>query len=361
MKLLSLIFLLLILPLQHLSSQVVLQADGPGNTYELINSVLAPGYNVVETPDCGHTAFGRHIDELMDTDLGKNVFRFFIHVNEDDDRCRNFDRQRNEIKTYDKSPDNLLGVEGETVVYKWQFKLPVGFQVTSSFTHLHQLKSVNDDFDNMPMYTLTAYSSSSGVIRVRYAEFGTQSTVAQVPISGFLGHWVEVTETITYSNPGAYSLVINKVSDGTNLLNYSNNNNNWRDVVTEPGVTIDDVFIRPKWGVYRSLNSSGSLRDEEVLFADFSIEENPPLSINTSNIENNANKMVPNPTKDIVTFKTNKSDHYDYFLIYNTLGQILTSKNKEKTLDTSIFRKGSYLVVFFKNNLKLEAHKLVIK
>jgi hypothetical protein len=33
-------------------SQVVLEADGPGNTYELINSVCAPGYNVVENPEC---------------------------------------------------------------------------------------------------------------------------------------------------------------------------------------------------------------------------------------------------------------------------------------------------------------------
>lgn len=32
-------------------SQVTLNADGPGNTYELINSVLAPRGNVVEAPD----------------------------------------------------------------------------------------------------------------------------------------------------------------------------------------------------------------------------------------------------------------------------------------------------------------------
>ena len=46
-----------------------------------------------------------------------------MHVTPDNDRCINTDRQRNEIKSYDKSPDNLLGVEGEEVVYKWKFKL----------------------------------------------------------------------------------------------------------------------------------------------------------------------------------------------------------------------------------------------
>ena len=356
---LTLLFLLSICKINY--SQITLEADGPGNTYELINSVLAPGYNVVEVPDCNHSAFGRHIDEVFDTDLNTNVFRFSIHVTPDNDRCNgSTDRQRNEIKTYNQSPDNLLGTEGETVQYKWKFKLPTGFQSSSNFTHIHQLKSVNDDFDNMPMYTLTAYSSSSGVLRVRYAEAGSQSNVASVPISGFLGNWVDVTETITYSNPGAYSLVINRLSDGVNLLTYSNNNNNWREVVSG-STTINDVFIRPKWGIYRSLNSASSLRDEEVLFADFSIEENPTLSLDTSKIENNTIKMVPNPSKNKVTFISNKLDSFDYFLVYNNLGQKLTSKNTEKTFDTSTLKNGTYHVVFYKNNLQLETQKLVIK
>ena len=92
------------------SSQVVLAADGPGDTYALINAVLAPNYNAIEVPDCNHTSFGNHIDEVFDADLDKNVFRFYIHVSPDNDRCINFDRQRNEIKTYASSPDNLKAV-----------------------------------------------------------------------------------------------------------------------------------------------------------------------------------------------------------------------------------------------------------
>ncbi len=55
------------------------------------------------------------------------VFRFFIHAAIDNDRCINFDRQRNEIKTYEPSPANLKRIIGETVEYKWKFKLPTGF------------------------------------------------------------------------------------------------------------------------------------------------------------------------------------------------------------------------------------------
>lgn len=110
---------------------ITLNADGPGNTYELINSVLAPGYDVVENSECVHPAFGRHITEVWDTDLSSYVFEFYSHVTPDNDRCIVFDRQRIEIKTYDQSPVNLIGTLGETITYKWRFKLATGFQPSS--------------------------------------------------------------------------------------------------------------------------------------------------------------------------------------------------------------------------------------
>ena len=63
-------------------SQVVLKADGPGQTYELISSVLAPGKSAVEAPDHNklgnHTSFGRHIAEVWDADLKENVLPKFL-------------------------------------------------------------------------------------------------------------------------------------------------------------------------------------------------------------------------------------------------------------------------------------------
>lgn len=244
---------------------VELKADGPGNTYALITSVLAPGQNPIEVPDCNHATFGEHIDEVFDTELNTNVFRFFIHTTPDNDRCINFDRQRNEIKTYSPSPDNLLGVEEETVIYKWKFKLNEGFQSSPNFTHLHQLKSVGGSLDAMPMYTLTARKSSPDRIELRYAETDSQITLVQTEIAPFIGSWLEVTETIKYGISGTYDIEIKKVSDGTVLLDYSTNDIiNWRP---------EAEFVRPKWGIYRSLINEQDLRDEEVLFADFSITE----------------------------------------------------------------------------------------
>ena len=65
------IFFLLSIIFQVATARTFLTADGPGNTYELINSKLAPGYNVIEAPDCGHSSFGRHIEEVFDSELNK--------------------------------------------------------------------------------------------------------------------------------------------------------------------------------------------------------------------------------------------------------------------------------------------------
>ena len=246
-------------------SAVELKADGPGDTYALITSVLAPGANPIETPDCSHPEFGEHIDEVFDSELNANVFRFYIHTRPDDDRCINFDRQRNEIKTYSQSPDNLLGVEGEKVVYNWKFKLDEDFQISPNFTHLHQLKSVGGELESIPMYTLTARKSSPDRLELRYAETDDQVTLATTDLAPLLGTWMEVTETITYGTSGTYEIEIKKVSDQVVLFEYSDDSIiNWR---------ADADFVRPKWGIYRSLLTAEDLSDETLFFADFSIEE----------------------------------------------------------------------------------------
>ncbi len=268
-----------------------LVADTNEDTYTLITSVLAPGADPIETPDCGHTEFDDHITQEYDADLEKDVFVFHLHVDEDDDRCINFDRQRNEIKTYSQSPDNLLGTLGEEVQYKWKFKLDAGFQSSARFTHIHQLKSVgaSNNEDDMPQITFTTRKGVDGnpdQLELRYAEDLTQITWAQTDLTPFKGVWVEAVETVTYGDygNGVYSLEIKKVSDGSVLFSHTENNTRmWKTNAT---------FIRPKWGIYRSLEQAADLRDEEVLFADFCIEElstasacaAPPTGLNATNI-----------------------------------------------------------------------------
>lgn len=259
--------MLLMLICSKISAQLLLEADGPGNTYEEIRAHLAPGYEPIEPPDCNHLSFGRHIDEVFDADLNDYAFRFHIHVAEDDDRCINFDRQRNEIKTYDQSPDNLLGVVGEVFVYKWKFKLDAGFQSSSKFTHIHQLKAVGGTQSSMPLITLTTRKGTPDKLQLRYSDSITQVTIHQVDLTAFKGEWVEATETVTYGETGNYHILIERLSDNAILMDYNDNTlRMWRD---------NADFVRPKWGIYRSLLESWDLRDEAVLFADFFIDENP--------------------------------------------------------------------------------------
>ena len=242
-------------------SQVVLKSDGPGNTYELINSVLAPGNEAVEHPECIHGSFGRHIAEVWDDELNENVFEFYSHVTPDNDRCEKIDRQRVEIKTYEPSPANLIGTLGETVTYKWKFRLPKGFQPSSNFTHLHQIKAVGGSQD-LPIFTITARKAKVNQLIVIH---NNENTVASADLSEFEGTWVEITEKIKIGKKGTYSISIKKIKNGKELLSFKSDN-----IMT---IRSDNDFIRPKWGIYRSLKKAEDLRDEAVRFNDFSIKE----------------------------------------------------------------------------------------
>lgn len=249
---------------------IKLSADGVTSAYTLINSILGGIGDVLETPDCAHPAFGPHISQVYDDFLKKYVFAFQIHVSPDNDRCTDkTDRQRNEIKTYDKSPDSLKATLNETVEYSWKFRLDAAFKPSPNFTHLHQIKPIDGDAD-LPIITLTArYKASGDQLELIHTGGAGKTTslkyVASIPLSDFKGQWVEVTEKITYSYTGKYEIVIKRLSDDKVLLTKKVAEiDMWRD-----GSTV----CRPKWGIYRSLLDPGYLRDEVVRFDDFRIIE----------------------------------------------------------------------------------------
>ena len=243
----------------------------PGhNTYEDINAVFAPGYNVIEAPDevptGSHQAFGRHIAEVWDAGLGKFVFEFYSHAALDNDIASlEPDRQRVEIKTYGNSPANLIGTLGETIRYQWRFKLPTGFQPSSNFTHIMQIKAVDGD-DSKPLFALTPRKGTPNQLEFNYGKDSiTSTTYATADLSLFENTWIEATQIIKVGAAGIYSIELKRISDGAVLLAYNNAN-----IAT---IRPDNSFIRPKWGIYRSLLDVASLRDEAVRFSYFSITE----------------------------------------------------------------------------------------
>jgi hypothetical protein len=257
---------------------VHITADGLTQPETFIGNILqaAP-----ETPDCSHLSFGPHLTQTPDSTLGSYVFVFNIHVVPDNDRCSATDRQRLEIKTElhaNPTPyqNYIIGHLGETVTHRWRFILPTGFQPSFSFTHIHQIKADDGD-DGNPLITLTPRFGTPNTIQLLLIDSTLASppsqtiTLTQAPLAPFIGQWVEAYEKITYnhtteegaSSPGQYSLVINRLSDGATLLSYSNNDiDMWR---------VGTTVIRPKWGIYRSLDNAQQLRDEQPRFNNFCI------------------------------------------------------------------------------------------
>lgn len=255
-------------------------ADGKSDTtYKLIR---ACGYNH-EAPDSSRThatKHFRHITQQMDKELGKPVFVFHIHANIDDDRGKTniTDRQRNEIKTDSKSPASMVAQDGETMVMRWKFKLPAGMKTTRKFTHIHQLKGLDNKQHTAevgaPLMTFTCYSKGNKgqqVFRLRYDNRNADGsvTLAETDLAPFLGKWVEVEETVTFGAKGKYAVTIKNVKNGSEIFSYKNDDlDMWRTGC---------IGLRPKWGIYRYLGKNREneslLRDEQLLFADFSIEK----------------------------------------------------------------------------------------
>lgn len=259
-----------------------LRADGNDEgTYELI---LSKGYNY-ECPDnSGEHASApfRHIRQSYDKELGKYVFDFYLHIDNDDDRgLPNItDRQRNEIKTDAHSPDSLVAQYGETLRMTWKFRLPEGMQTTNKFAHIHQLKGIDNKEGNadvsLPAITFTCRSLSNGKqqMQVIYTASNVETAggstyLARTDLAEFLGQWVSVTETVTFADEGVYSVVVNRISDGKQLLKVDKASlDMWRTGCTG---------MRPKWGLYRNFGEKRSLayllRDEILKFTDFDIKK----------------------------------------------------------------------------------------
>ncbi|MFZ4670775.1 MAG: T9SS type A sorting domain-containing protein [Flavobacterium sp.] len=326
-------------------SQVVLNANGPGNTYERITNFFAPGNGTGaveapdETPDGSHQDFGRHIAEVFDTDLNKYVFEFYSHYALDNDVATlSTDRQRIEIKTYAASPDNLKGTLGETVIYKWRFRLPTGFQPSGNFTHIHQVKGVNGD-DDSPIFTLTPRLGTPNKLELIYVANSTSGTdkLNIVDLLPFEGNWIEAEEIIQVGSSGSYSITLKKHSDGTILLSYSN--------ATMATIRPDNSFIRPKWGIYRSLNDVVNLRDEAVRFSDFSIEE---VNLNTTAIQNEKQiASLPNPVHDKLEISNKIMQQFDKLRLFDITGKLLLEKgNLLNEIDVSFLKTGMYFIRF---------------
>jgi len=255
-----------------------LDADGDLSgldAYDLIRDFAGP--NPIESPDLypiNHPAV-KHIYEDSDATVG-NHFVFTIHrdIDIDRDRVEIDDRQRNEIKTYDQSEEAVKGFENETFIYRWKFKINAGMEVSTRFTHLFQLKAVGGP-DSHPILTISgAERSGEDGIEVRYSPLQQDSILQRQDWSMVTGEWLEAYCRVTFAESGDLRLIVTRLRDDAVVFDIDQQGLDlWRG---------EDAshFVRPKWGIYRSILDLDNLRpDEEVVrFANFSVSEVMPAN-----------------------------------------------------------------------------------
>lgn len=230
------------------------------NAAPIFNEVF--GGVAVEDQSCREES-GYRISEIFDNTLQKYVFSFNLKLNDIDCSTNKSDRQRLEVKTYSRSPEGLKGVRSEIHFYQWKLYLPDNFQVSTSFTHLFQIKPVGGD-DAMPLITLTARKANSNQLEILYAEKEQAQKVGEFQLNNFVGKWLDIRVIARYESLGSFEIFVNEISNGSLLLHFVKNLDLWRE---------GTEFNRPKWGIYRSLNAVQDLKDETLLYDDFCISE----------------------------------------------------------------------------------------
>lgn len=258
----------------HVISERELKSDGPNNgltAYQLIREFAGP--KAIESPDLydNNHPGQPHIFEGHDEIVGAH-FVFVIHKDIDKDRDieRIKDRQRNEIKAYAGSPEQLKAYKGQVFTYSWKFKINKHMTFSKNFAHLFQLKAV-DDGPGAPILTISGRDRAQGKeeLEVIHRIHGKTQYLAKTPLTEMKGRWLQVKVFVNYRNQGQLQLMITDVESGKVWLSLSETNIDlWR------GESSGD-FVRPKWGIYRSLRSKEMLRsdEEQVFFADFKVQK----------------------------------------------------------------------------------------
>ena len=256
-----------------------LDADGDMvglDTYDLIRAfggdripgpIEAPDLYPINHPDV------RHIYEDFDAEVG-NHFVFIIHrdIDIDRDRVANDDRQRNEIKTYDQSEEAVKGYENETFVYSWKFKINADMEVSTRFSHFFQLKAVGGS-DSQPILTISgAERSGEDGIEVRHSPLQQSTVLQRTDWSEVTGEWLEAYCRVTFADSADLRLIVTRMRDDEVIFDIDASGLDlWRGEDTSH-------FVRPKWGIYRSILDLDNLRpdEEDVRFANFSVSEVMP-------------------------------------------------------------------------------------
>ncbi len=227
---------------------------------------------------------GTHCSVVYDEEIGQYAYDFMVHAGQDIDYDRGragSDRQRNEMKT--QTSRNWLHLNGnwdEWQRLEWKFRIPKGFQPSSRFCHIHQLKAQEGN-NGAPLITISTRSDDDGSnkrVQVIHTGDCRESTkgvlIDNLSLSDFEDEWIQVETEMHYTHNGTFRVKMTRMSDGKVLADATFDDVDlWRKGATN---------IRNKFGIYRSLGRKMTtpsdrpdlnIKDESIRLADFKVYE----------------------------------------------------------------------------------------
>lgn len=267
-----------------------MQADKKlvGKDYNAIHEYMRSlGWDYSEHPNISKQDHyqGVHCEVIFDSTLQQYVYKFTNHADAaalDSDRGRLLsDRQRNEMKSQTNYEwHKLNGNWDEWQRLEWKFRIPKGFQPSTSFCHLHQLKAQEGN-NGAPLITISTRCDKDGSnkrVQVIHTGDNAQSSkgviIDNLPLADFEDEWIQVETEMHYTHHGTFRIKLTRISDTKVLVDQSFSDVDlWRKAATN---------IRNKFGIYRSLGRKmqspedrpdNGIKNESLQLADFKVYE----------------------------------------------------------------------------------------
>jgi hypothetical protein len=189
-------------------------------------------------------------------------YRFNIWA-DDRDTTGGGDRQRTESKGMVQDGTALKMHNGETWTISYEMYMPSTLHGTSKFTHIFQTKTPSTN--GGPWVTLDlGRSGSKELLRARaYANSGSPD-IASTDLAPLRDKWITIEWTFTPGSKGTAAFTVrNGTGAGAPVAAQGSMSN----------VNIPDQgdYVRPKWGIYRSVESAKSdILNTYLLFRNYS-------------------------------------------------------------------------------------------
>lgn len=199
----------------------------------------------------------RHPDRKYVVVEGGDHYRFNIWA-DDRDTTGGGDRQRTESKGMVQNGTTLKMHNGETWTIAYDMFMPATLHGTSRFTHIFQTKTPATNAG--PWVTLDlGRSGSKELLRARAYSTPGAPDIASTDLAPLRDKWISIEWTLTIGTKGTAGCT---VRNGTGVAAQGSVSN----------VQIPDQgdYVRPKWGIYRSVQSASSdIIDTFLLFRNY--------------------------------------------------------------------------------------------